>query len=162
MGALALALVLAPLLLASPLALALLPPAAPRAAADVAVAGSGAEGARRIEQAVRIRAALLPGSIADTSALVTATAPADGPALDVLLVQGSIDTELKHDPDAAGDVAQHYDDLTMAALDLREGPAVSEAGPSRPDLIVWPETMWRWGLLDIDPDEVLVFAAPAT
>jgi apolipoprotein N-acyltransferase len=73
----------------------------------------------------------------------------------VLLVQGSIDTELKHDPDAAGDVAQHYDDLTMAALDLREGPAVGEAGPSRPDLIVWPETMWRWGLLDIDPDEVL-------
>jgi hypothetical protein len=79
----------------------------------------------------------------------------EGPALDVLLVQGSIDTELKHDPDAAGDVARHYDELTMAALDLREGPAVGEAGPSRPDLIVWPETMWRWGLLDIDPDEVL-------
>ncbi len=79
----------------------------------------------------------------------------EGPTLDVLLVQGSIDTELKHDPDAAGDVAQHYDELTMAALDLREGPAVGEAGPSRPDLIVWPETMWRWGLLDIDPDEVL-------
>jgi len=70
----------------------------------------------------------------------------DGPPLDVLLVQGSIDTELKHDPDAASDVAQHYDELTMAGL---------AAGASRPDLIVWPETMWRWGLLEIDPDEVL-------
>jgi apolipoprotein N-acyltransferase len=29
--------------------------------------------------------------------------------LDVLLVQGSIDTELKHDPDAAGQVARHTD-----------------------------------------------------
>ena len=92
-----------------------------------------------------------------------------GPALDVLLVQGSIDTELKHDPAAAGDVARHYDDLTMAALGVGQGmgqgvgsvpgssvgSAVAEAGTSRPDLIVWPETMWRWGLLEIDPDEVL-------
>jgi len=69
----------------------------------------------------------------------------DGPALDVLLVQGSIDTELKHDPAAAGDVARHYDELTMSALAIE----------SRPELIVWPETMWRWGLLEIDPDEVL-------
>lgn len=37
---------------------------------------------RRIEQAVRIRASLLPGSLADTSALVAAVAPADGPAFD--------------------------------------------------------------------------------
>ena len=66
--------------------------------------------------------------------------------LDVLLVQGSIDTELKHDPDAAGQVARHYDELTVAAL--------AAAGP-RPDLIVWPETMWRWGLLEIDPAETL-------
>jgi hypothetical protein len=34
---------------------------------------------RRIEQAVRIRAPLLPGTAADTSALVTATASAEGP-----------------------------------------------------------------------------------
>jgi apolipoprotein N-acyltransferase len=67
-----------------------------------------------------------------------------GRPLDVLLVQGSIDTELKHDPDAAADVARHYDDLTIAALDT--------AAP-RPDLVVWPETMWRWGLLEIDPEE---------
>jgi apolipoprotein N-acyltransferase len=79
----------------------------------------------------------------------------DGPALDVLLVQGSIDTELKHDPAAAGDVARHYDELTMAALGSDAGSAVSTAGASRPDLVVWPETMWRWGLLEIDPDELL-------
>jgi apolipoprotein N-acyltransferase len=87
----------------------------------------------------------------------------DGPALDVLLVQGSIDTELKHDPAAAGDVARHYDELTMSALGSRtaaatgfsSGVAAGESRTSRPDLIVWPETMWRWGLLEIDPDEVL-------
>ncbi len=72
---------------------------------------------------------------------------AEGPGIDVLLVQGSIDTELKHDPAAAGDVVRHYDELTMAALDA--------GGATRPDLIAWPETMWRWGLLEIDPDEVL-------
>ena len=69
------------------------------------------------------------------------------PGLDVLLVQGSIDTELKHDPAAAGDVVRHYDELTLAAL--------AKAGDERPDLIAWPETMWRWGLLEIDPEEVL-------
>jgi apolipoprotein N-acyltransferase len=69
--------------------------------------------------------------------------PARGAPLDVLLVQGSIDTELKHDPDAAVDVARHYDELTMAGL---------AADPARrPDVVVWPETMWRVGLLEIDP-----------
>ena len=78
--------------------------------------------------------------------LATAPAPAD-PPLDVLLVQGSIDTELKHDPLAAGEVARQYDDLTMAGL---------AATPERkPDLVVWPETMWRWGLVRIAADEVL-------
>jgi apolipoprotein N-acyltransferase len=75
------------------------------------------------------------------------TPPPDGRALDVLLVQGSIDTELKHDPDAAGDVVRHYDDLTVAALAAPPGDP--------PDLIAWPETMWRFGLLEIDPDEQL-------
>ncbi|MFM8435477.1 MAG: hypothetical protein ACKOBP_09105 [Planctomycetia bacterium] len=77
--------------------------------------------------------------------LATVPPPA-GPPLDVLLVQGSIDTELKHDPEAGGQVARHYDELTLAGL---------AAGPEKPDLIVWPETMWRWGLLTIDPAEVL-------
>ncbi len=70
--------------------------------------------------------------------------PATAAPLEVLLVQGSIDTELKHDPDAAVEVARHYDELTLAGL---------AAGDV--DLVVWPETMWRWGLLEIDPAEVL-------
>jgi len=79
--------------------------------------------------------------------LATAPAPRGAP-LALLLVQGSIDTELKHDPDAATDVARHYDELTVAGL------AAWPAG-GRPDLIVWPETMWRWGLVEIDPAEIL-------
>jgi apolipoprotein N-acyltransferase len=65
--------------------------------------------------------------------LADAPAPAGRP-LDVLL---------KHDPDAVVTVARHYDELTMTGL---------AAEPARkPDLVVWPETMWRVGLLDIDP-----------
>ncbi|MEI6241280.1 MAG: apolipoprotein N-acyltransferase [Planctomycetia bacterium] len=78
--------------------------------------------------------------------LATAPTP-DGRPLDVLLVQGSIDTELKHDPEAAGQVARQYDDLTVAGLAQTPG--------RKPDLVVWPETMWRWGLITIDADEVL-------
>jgi apolipoprotein N-acyltransferase len=70
-----------------------------------------------------------------------------GKPLDVLLVQGSIDTELKHEPGAEADVARHYDDLTIGGLAATPGEP--------PDLIVWPETMWRWSLLEIDPDETL-------
>jgi apolipoprotein N-acyltransferase len=70
-----------------------------------------------------------------------------GRPLDVLLVQGSIDTELKHDPDGAEQVARHYDELTVGGL--------RENADRKPDLIVWPETMWRWGLLEIDPAEEL-------
>ncbi len=68
--------------------------------------------------------------------------PSRGEPLDVLLVQGSIDTELKHDPDAAVDVARHYDEITMAGL--------AADATRRPDLVVWPETMWRVGLVEID------------
>ncbi len=74
--------------------------------------------------------------------LATAPVPAGKP-LDVLLVQGSIDTELKHDPEAAPQVLAHYDEITMAGLAADE--------PDTPDLIVWPETMWRFSLLEIDP-----------
>lgn len=66
--------------------------------------------------------------------------------LKALLVQGSIDTELKHDPDAFQVVTQHYDKLTRSGL---------LESPSLPDLILWPETMWRIGLLEIDPNEHL-------
>jgi apolipoprotein N-acyltransferase len=78
--------------------------------------------------------------------LATAPAPGGKP-LDVLLVQGSIDTELKHDPEAAPQVLAHYHDITMAGL--------AAAEPDVPDLVVWPETMWRFSLLEIDPAETL-------
>jgi len=130
----------------------------------MAVAAGLAEGISAALVRERVRAAWL-SSLAAAVVLAAAlgygrwrlqSEPAvGGPALDVLLVQGSIDTELKHDPAAAGDVARHYDELTMAALGAHEGAAVDDAGPSTPELIVWPETMWRWGLLEIDPDEVL-------
>ena len=77
---------------------------------------------------------------------ISTAPPPRGASLDVLLVQGSIDTELKHDPDAAVEVARHYDDVTM------QGIAADPA--RRPDLVVWPETMWRVGLLEIDPAAV--------
>ncbi|MBU6308505.1 MAG: apolipoprotein N-acyltransferase [Planctomycetes bacterium] len=79
--------------------------------------------------------------------LATTPAATDRP-LDVLLVQGCIDTELKHDPDKAIDVAQHYDSLTLEGL-------AATGTAARPDLIVWPETMWRWPVLTIDPAERL-------
>ena len=66
--------------------------------------------------------------------------------LKALLVQGSIDTELKHDPNAFQEVTQQYDKLTRRGL---------LESSSLPDLILWPETMWRIGLLEIDPNEQL-------
>ncbi len=78
--------------------------------------------------------------------LATAPVTTDKP-LNALLVQGSIDTELKHDPEAAPQVLAHYDDLTMAGL--------AAAEPEVPDLVIWPETMWRFSLVDIDPAQQL-------
>jgi apolipoprotein N-acyltransferase len=107
-----------------------------------------ARGHRRERAAAAAAAAAMILALAYGS-LRLATAPvAHDRPLDVLLVQGSIDTELKHDPDKAIDVAQHYDTLTL------EGLAVTGTA-SRPDLIVWPETMWRWPVLAIDPAEHL-------
>jgi len=92
-------------------------------------------------------AALLAATLAYGAWRLAEAPPPAGRPLDVLLVQGSIDTELKHEPEAAADVSRHYDELTMAAL--------AAGGEPRPDLIAWPETMWRWGLLEIDPAEQL-------
>jgi len=130
----------------------------------MAVAAGLAESVAAVTSRERVRAAVL-SSVAAVVVLgatigygrwrIQGEPGSAGAGLDVLLVQGSIDTELKHDPVAAGDVVRHYDDLTMAALGSREGAAAGEVATPRPDLIVWPETMWRWGLLEIDPDEVL-------
>jgi apolipoprotein N-acyltransferase len=96
----------------------------PAAAAGLLVAALG-YGRFRLDEAAR-----LPGGV----------------PLTVLLVQGSIDTQIKQDPGAAADIARQYDALTVAGLD---------AAVEKPDLIVWPETMWRYGLLEIDPREEL-------
>ncbi len=73
--------------------------------------------------------------------LATAPMPVEKP-FEALIVQGSIDTEMKHDPDAATQVLAHYDELTTSGL---------AAAPTLPDVVLWPETMWRLGLVEIDP-----------
>jgi apolipoprotein N-acyltransferase len=99
------------------------------------------------------------GNVAGAAAVVAAslvygswrlaTEPSrDEQPLDVLIVQGSIDTELKHDLAEAAVVVGQYDTLTV------EGLADPES-PGQPDVIVWPETMWRWPLVEIDPSERL-------
>lgn len=120
------------------------------AAAGIAAACAAARGMIPVRRGIgeAVAAATVVGASLAYGQWRLATAPEGGPALDVLLVQGSIDTELKHDPAAAGDVLAHYDDVTMAGLD-------APASPGRPDVIVWPETMWRWSLFEVDPAVVL-------
>ncbi len=57
----------------------------------------------------------------------------DAPTLRVAIVQGSIDTELTADPQVRVDTHDHYVELTEEAV--RRYPA--------PDLILWPETVFR-------------------
>ncbi|MBM4020849.1 MAG: apolipoprotein N-acyltransferase [Planctomycetes bacterium] len=116
--------------------------------ASVLSAALGRTAVRRAFADVAVAVAVLAASLAYGQwRLATAPRPAH-PPLDVLLVQGSIDTELKHDPESASAVLAEYDDLTTAALDAAGQPRL-------PDLIVWPETMWRWGLVELDPAELL-------
>jgi apolipoprotein N-acyltransferase len=115
--------------------------------AAVVAAGRGQITAGRAAGEAAIAAAVVVSSLLYGQWRL-ATAPAGGPTLDVLLVQGSIDTELKHDPAAAADVLAHYDELTMAGL-------ADPAFPEQPAVIVWPETMWRWSLVEVDPSEML-------
>ncbi len=77
--------------------------------------------------------------------LATAPVAVENP-FEALIVQGSIDTEMKHDPDAATQVLAHYDELTTSGL---------AAAPTLPDVVLWPETMWRFSLMEIDPLERL-------
>jgi len=120
------------------------------AAAGIAVAVAAARGLIPPRQAGgQVAAALaVVGASLAYGEWRLATAPTGGPALDVLLVQGSIDTELKHDPAAAAAVLAHYDEITLAGL-------ADPAFTGRPDVIVWPETMWRWPLVEVDPAVVL-------
>ena len=59
--------------------------------------------------------------------------PAGQPGPTIALIQGSIDTELKHDPVEQRRIYPHYYDLSEQAVDECR----------RLDLIVWPETMFR-------------------
>lgn len=60
----------------------------------------------------------------------------------IALIQGSIDTELKHDPALQDQVYPHYFGLSQQAL----------ARQPKLDLIVWPETMFRDSLITLTPD----------
>lgn len=100
-----------------------------RPAAAVALVGQGrlltlVARDRRIEQAVRIRATLLPGSLTDTSALVTATAPADGPGFDeqaVLAIHeiaGGVPGNVLRLTELAGVVATEFTAGPITAADV--------------------------------------------
>ncbi|MGE5193158.1 MAG: apolipoprotein N-acyltransferase, partial [Deltaproteobacteria bacterium] len=58
----------------------------------------------------------------------------------VALVQGNVTSEVKHDPQDWPRIQRRHEYLT--------GLAVKE----QPDLIIWPETMFRWPLVDIPLD----------
>ena len=71
------------------------------------------------------------------------------PGPKVALIQGSIDIDMKHDPDRAEQIVAQYYDLTKQAVRQHDDL----------DLIVWPETMFRdaWYTFDDDfrpPDDV--------
>ena len=64
------------------------------------------------------------------------------PGPTIALIQGSIDTELKHDPKRQWQIQQQYTELSLEAKKRR----------SDLDLIVWPETMYRNTLYTCTPD----------
>ena len=68
----------------------------------------------------------------------------------VALIQGSIDTEMKHDPAMRERVFRQYFNLSLRAVD------------GKPDLIVWPETMYRDPLILGHPDTLIPAGAPWT
>ncbi len=84
-----------------------------------------------VPAAVLLAATLLYGyiriNVADTTT----------PPVRVALIQGSIDTQLKADPDMRARIYEHYRALSEKAIE-RYGPV---------DLIVWPETMFRQTLI---------------
>ncbi|HET6880622.1 MAG TPA: apolipoprotein N-acyltransferase [Pirellulales bacterium] len=95
---------------------------------------------------------LLPAAAAVIGALVYGYVrldhPPGKPGPTIALIQGSIDTELKHDPVKQRQIYPHY--LGLSERAVKESPKL--------DLIVWPETMYRDKLLSCTDDAVL----PAT
>lgn len=76
----------------------------------------------------------------------------DGPR--VALIQGNFETSLKHNPADYATIFRVHDALTGLAVQ------------HQPDLIVWPETMFRWPLQslgkDVDEARLLSFAPPGS
>ncbi|MBN1394111.1 MAG: apolipoprotein N-acyltransferase [Pirellulales bacterium] len=60
----------------------------------------------------------------------------------IALIQGSIDIDMRHDPDRKGNITEQYFNLSLRAV--KENPDV--------DLIVWPETMFLDPLLSYEAD----------
>jgi len=58
----------------------------------------------------------------------------------VALIQGNFTSEVKHDPEAGPRIQRRHEILTVKAV------------KEQPDLIVWPETMFRWPLLETPLD----------
>ena len=98
-----------------------------RPAAAVILAGQGrlltlVARDRRIEQAVRIRAALLPGSLVDTAALVPTTAQADGPRFD----EAAIVAIHEIAGGVPGDVVRLAELAGLVAPELADGPITAD------------------------------------
>ncbi len=69
----------------------------------------------------------------------------------IALIQGSFAVEVKHDPEMAGKVIASYTQLSIDAIKkAQSGSSDVSAGP--PDLIVWPETMYRYPLVEFSED----------
>lgn len=70
----------------------------------------------------------------------------------VALIQGNFPTSLKHDPNEAVKIYRFHEALT--GMSVRH----------QPDLIVWPETMFRWPLREketgVTDDDLLAIAPP--
>ena len=66
--------------------------------------------------------------------------PPAEPVTRIALIQGSIDSQFKADPEKAEQVHRHYHELSEEAIGRFENL----------DLIVWPETMFRGTLLSYD------------
>lgn len=73
-------------------------------------------------------------------------------AVEVALIQGAIDTELKEGRNKPEDVFRHYVELSQRAV--RENPEVG--------LVVWPEAMFRYPLFEYDDDAALPPGTPYT
>ena len=71
--------------------------------------------------------------------------PQAEPTVRIALIQESIDIEFKLDPEKFDEIHRRYRALSEEAV--RE-----HSRPRKPDLIVWPETMFRHPLIEFEPD----------